>query len=417
MTKKTSAKPAPKKTDGVKATPPARGKPVSVSPSTVAKWPKPSSDATKRMTDRARELEAASRVKTADPVEAARRTDVAGPAGVRLPDGGVKMVDKDMAEAVAARVAEGNVGTDKPKLASVPAVAKQQTPEKVKAENLGDRETVQIEACILAAALHCAAKNDVRYYLQGVHLFEHREGVLRVESTNGHVLFVHDYPVEKMPKWAKGMGVIVNRENLGKAIGAAGKDDGAVLELTTGVDHSHVTVATWPDQWAVFRLERFDNVKFPDTEKIAEGAAGTLAHSGERMPMETTAIASEYFKLATSVAQSLGIPNVQPYMGDGKSAAVFTFGIRRAALYVMPVRDSGALSTQAASVLAPAVRGSVGALKAHQTRNEQAAKLEKDPELAKELRDKAASFAKRIKELMGAANDAKALPAPEKKTA
>ena len=163
--------------------------------------------------------------------------------------------------------------------------------------------------------------------------------------------------------------------------------------------------------------QKFDNVKFPDTEKIAEGAAGTLSHEGERMPMETTAIDAAYFKLATLVADSLGIKGVQPYMGDGTSAAVFAFGIRRAAMYVMPLREAGSLSTQAASVLAPAVRGSVGALKAHQTRNEQAAKEAKDPEEAKALREKAAKFAKRIKELMGAANEAKALPAPEKKAA
>src|SRR4030095_10543158 len=320
--------------------------------------------------------------------------------------------------AKAAEVAEKVAEADKPaaKLASVPAVVKPQA-DKSKTEKLGDVEMVQIEANILAAALHCAAKNDVRYYLNGVHVFEHREKVLRIEATNGHVLFVHDYAVEKVPAWAKGQGVIINRENLGKAVSAAGKNDGTVLELASGIGHTHVAVRHLPDQGATFRLERFDNVKFPDTEKSAEGAADTLSHSGERLPMDTTAIDANYFKLATLVAQSLSIPGVQAYMGNGKSVAVFAFGNRRAALYVMPLRDAGALTTQAASVLAPAVRGSIGALKAHQTRNEQAAKEAKDPEEAKQLRDKAALFAKRIKELMGAANEAKPLPAPEKKAA
>ncbi|SCK49287.1 hypothetical protein VAR608DRAFT_4905 [Variovorax sp. HW608] len=402
MAKKPSAKPALKnaaspKAAGVK---PASSKPASVKPVSVKPATKPTG------------------VKASPPVRPLQ--DVAGPAAVRMPDGGVKMVDKEMAEAVAARVAEVAAEADKPaaKVANLPATTKQQPADKkTPVEKLGDRESVQIEASILAAALHCAAKNDVRYYLNGVHLFEHREGVLRIEAANGHVLFVHDYPVEKVPAWAKAGGVVVNRENLGRAVSAAGKNDGVVLELSTGIGHPHMTVGTWPDQWATFRLEMFDNVKFPDTEKIAEGAAGTLSHSGERTPLDTTAIDANYFKLATLVAQSLNIPGVQAYMGDGKSAAVFTFGVRRAALYVMPIRDGGAMSVQAASVLAPAVRGSVGALKAHQTRNEQAAKEAKDPEEAKALREKAAGFAKRIKELMGAANEAKALPAPEKKAA
>lgn len=415
MTKKTtSAKPVLKKTDGVKATPPARSKPATKAATTATKlepikpfapkWPNPSTDA-KKMSDRARELEAASRVPK----------DVAGPAGVRLPDGGVKMVDKEVDDAVQARVAEA----EKPKLASLPAVVKpQQQPQadRVKAEKLGDIEMVQIEARILAAAMHCAAKGDVRFYLNGVHVFEHREGVLRIEATNGHVLFMHDYPVEKVPAWAKGRGVIIDRHYLGKAVAAAGKDDGGLLNVSCGIGHTHVTVATWPDQWAQFRLATHDG-KFPETDKIAEGAAGALSQDGERTPMQTTAIAAEYFKLATLVAQSLDIPGVQAYMGDGNSAAVFAFGIRRAALYVMPIRDGGGLTAQAASVLAPAVTRSLGALKAHQTRNELAAKYEKDPVLAKELADKAKQFAKRIKELMGAANDAKALPAPEQKAA
>jgi hypothetical protein len=423
MTKKTtSAKPAPVKpastkpatkaaTTSTSAKPAPKAAPVKPEPIKpfAPKWPKAGADA-KRMAERASELEAAAR----------KPRDVAGPAAVRMPDGAMKMVDKDMDDAVKAALSdtldEAEGGTDKrPTLASVPAVAKP-PPEKVKTVKLGDPEMVQIEARIFAAALHCAAKGDVRYYLNGVHVFEHHAGVLRIEATNGHVLFVNDYPVEKVPAWAKGRGVIISRDNLGKAIAAAGKDDAAVLNVSTGLHHTHVTVATWPDQWASFRLELVEG-NWPDTEKIAEGAMGTLANEGERMPLDTTAIAAEYFGLATSVAKALDIPGVQAYMGDGKSAAVFTFGIRRAALFVMPIRDGGNLTVQAASVLAPALSRSLGALKAHQTRNEQAAKDEKDPELSAELRNKAKAFANRIKELMSAANESKALPAPEKKAA
>jgi len=347
-----------------------------------------------------------------------QRDDVAGPAAVRLPDGDVKMVDQGAADAVADRLAALTTkGEGKPAGGKLAPVKTEPPKDEPKAEPLGELETVQVEACILAAALHCAAKDDVRYYLNGVHLFEHREGVLRIESTNGHVLFVHDYPVEKVPAWAKGDGVIVDRAKLGKVIAAAGKDDGVLVDVTTGIGHGKATLATWPDQWASFKLDCFTNVKFPDTEKIAQGAAGTLAQTGDRTPLEATAIDPKYFKLGTDVATALGMKAVQAFMGDGKSAAVFTFGSRRAALYVMPMRDAGELSVQAATVLAPALRGSLGALKAHQTRNETAAEMCTDPEEAKKLREKAADFAARIRELTKAANEAKALPAPTKKAA
>ena len=224
------------------------------------------------------------------------------------------MVDKDVADALAAKLDTGHTEAEqivrKTEKANVPAVA-----NKVKAEKLGDVETVQIEACILAAALHCAAKNDVRYYLKGVHLFEHRENVLRVEATNGHVLFVHDYPVEKMPAWAKGMGVIVNRENLGKAVSAAGKDDGTVLELSTGIGHTHVTVGTWPDQWATFRLERFDFVPGNKIEFCAQSRYVPNRPQQRAGDGKTPAAGHKILRATAAISSGLGLGAIRRESG------------------------------------------------------------------------------------------------------
>lgn len=53
-------------------------------------------------------------------------------------------------------------------------------------------QTVQLDIRQLQAARHAAAKSDIRYYLNGIHV-EAGKGVTRVVSTNGHIMYVHDY--------------------------------------------------------------------------------------------------------------------------------------------------------------------------------------------------------------------------------
>lgn len=52
--------------------------------------------------------------------------------------------------------------------------------------------TVQLDIRQLQAARHAAAKSDIRYYLNGIYV-EAGKGVTRVASTNGHIIYVHDY--------------------------------------------------------------------------------------------------------------------------------------------------------------------------------------------------------------------------------
>ena len=51
-------------------------------------------------------------------------------------------------------------------------------------------KTIEIQTAVLKAALFCAAKNDIRYYLNGVFV-ESKNGNLFIVSTTGATMFVH----------------------------------------------------------------------------------------------------------------------------------------------------------------------------------------------------------------------------------
>ena len=51
-------------------------------------------------------------------------------------------------------------------------------------------KTIEIQTAVLKAALFCAAKNDTRYYLNGVFV-ESKNGNLFIVSTTGATMFVH----------------------------------------------------------------------------------------------------------------------------------------------------------------------------------------------------------------------------------
>lgn len=55
---------------------------------------------------------------------------------------------------------------------------------------------IELDWDIVLGALTCAADNEVRYYLNGVYLDWGRG---RIAATDGHILFVAEIPVVKMP--------------------------------------------------------------------------------------------------------------------------------------------------------------------------------------------------------------------------
>lgn len=59
---------------------------------------------------------------------------------------------------------------------------------------------INLSARQLQASLHCSADNDIRYYLNGV-LVESGAGTTRIVSTNGHILYAHDYRHGDIDQW------------------------------------------------------------------------------------------------------------------------------------------------------------------------------------------------------------------------
>jgi hypothetical protein len=265
---------------------------------------------------------------------------------------------------------------------------------------------------MLAAALLAAAKGDQREHLNGVQLTSAGDQLLRLAATNGQALFVSHVKTDKaLPDWLDDVGVIVDRERLPTVLKLAGTDEGDEVELSFGKNHPQFVAEV--GGWATLKLAKHDG-RFPDLSAVISGGAEALMHEGA-VPMEAAGLDPAYVKLAASIATALGAPNVRAFTGNSVGASVFTFGNSAAALYVMPMRDAAQVSTSTVALLAPAVRRTMAALKAHETRLLEAAKSAK-PEAADELKAKAAAFAQRIKALAVESGD-KALPAPKAKAA
>jgi hypothetical protein len=281
-----------------------------------------------------------------------------------------------------------------------------------KVEQLGPLQPVAMPSRMLAAALLAAAKGDQREHLNGVQLTRAGDQLMRIAATNGQALFVSHVKTDKaLPEWLDDVGVIVDRERLPTVLKLAGTDDGDEVELSFGKHHPQFVAEV--GGWATLKLGKHDG-RFPDLSAVIAGGAEALMHEGA-VPMEAAGLDPAYVKLAAQIATQLGAPNVRAFTGNSVGASVFTFGSSAAALYVMPMRESAEVSTATVALLAPAVRRTMAALKAHETRLLEAAKDAK-PEAADELKAKAATFAQRIKALAAEAGD-KALPAPKAKAA
>jgi hypothetical protein len=366
-------------------------------------------------------------------VQRAEKTeDKAGAPLVRLPDGKVSATTEELADKI--RESTAKLMPEQQTKAQADAIVKKavaeiaakmvSTPDPAaaaklsakmmaaagKPQTLGKPEAVQLPTFMLAAALFATAdKGDVREYLKGVRISGRDEATIRVEASNGHVLFQQDYPVERVPSWAKGEGIILERERLAAAIKLAGKDDGAALSLSFGENHPHVLATTAPDAWVQVKVAVLVG-KFPDTSKVASAAMDAYANA-EAVPLMSKAISPEYVAVVGKIAGALNVASVTPFIAPGNGASIFTFGLTRAILYVMPIKtdDGGAMPLPAARMLGGAMTSSIAALKAHATRaRTAAAKAPKEEREA--LLEKVKEYDARIAKLLEAARVA--LPAP-----
>jgi hypothetical protein len=117
---------------------------------------------------------------------------------------------------------------------------------------------ITLKTSVLRAALLCAAKKDIRYYLQGICIsFNHPE-IAMVCGTNGHILFAGQCPIDviEAPE-AYGFEIIVPGDVI------KGLDKKAAVVMLETID-------SMPKGYYVLGNSRFQAIdaKFPDISRV-----------------------------------------------------------------------------------------------------------------------------------------------------
>jgi len=287
--------------------------------------------------------------------------------------------------------------------------------------------TVSIDA--LRAALLCASKEEARYYLCGVFMHRTADGFVRAVSTDGHRLIVanlyREHADQKGPAWLD-TGVIIPADMLAAKLAIIDKAQGHLekgnrpVEIAFADNAQHLEVRD-PLGFNVFKVKPIDG-QFPDYAKLIGGFGGAF-DDVDRGEFQPTAFDPQYLKSVGEIASRLGAKAVLSYTmpddvaKDGKrtpSPTLFTFGGLGVALVVMPMKAEPAMHEADRIVLSSAIKSSVAALKAHETRNRKAAKKLTGQEKADAIA-KADNFKARLEALLARAGNGtvtEALPAP-----
>jgi hypothetical protein len=268
---------------------------------------------------------------------------------------------------------------------------------------------VKLPSSALEAAILVAPKDDTRTYLNGV--FLHRVGAdVRVVTTNGSAMLVQSFPATEAElqqcTWLD-KGIIIPREIAERARKAL--PDQPIVEF--GAGQPRLVIRDAKDE-VTLRGAPIESA-FPDYAKVMTDA-GKVLEGGERGPLDATTQDPKLTQLAVKVASCLDSKSINIFQGPTRSgASVYTFGgAPGVLLLVMPMQaEAEVMPATTARLIGPAgLKGTLAALRAHQTRNLKAAKAEKDPKKKKAAQDLADSFKSRIAALVAASS--KALPAP-----
>lgn len=287
--------------------------------------------------------------------------------------------------------------------------------------------TVSIDA--LRAALLCASKEEARYYLCGVFMHRTADGFIRAVSTDGHRLIVanlyREHADQKGPAWLD-TGVIIPADMLAAKLAIIDKAQGHLDKGNRPVeiafaDHAQHLEVRDPLGFNVFKVKPIDGT-FPDYGQLIGGFGGAF-DDVDRGEFQPTAFDPKYLKSVGEIATRLGAKAVLSYTmpddvaKDGKrtpSPTLFTFGGLGVALVVMPMKADAPMPDADRFVISSAIKSSVAALRAHETRNRKAAKkLTGDEKVAAIA--KADSFKARLEALLARAGNGdvvEALPAP-----
>lgn len=295
-------------------------------------------------------------------------------------------------------------------------------------ERVPEASTLSVPWRLMAASLRCVSRNG-RPALTGLYLHETTDGWVRLATTDGGRLFVaqighrHQLPANEALEWLR-PGLILSADRLKAQLGLIAATDvhgkGARVAITyaPGAPHAEVSDQTGA---ASFRVRAIDG-PWPDYGPII-GAAGVFSPEG-REDFEPAAFDPKHVKSATEIAAVLDASNLQVYTHRLKAVrdtrivegpSLITFGrVGNVLLYIQPSASAVTLSPAERVMLAPAIKASVAALRAHQTRNEKAAKKATGAERQR-LLGIAEAYKVRIERAIGRAGGGDvALPPPPK---
>jgi DNA polymerase-3 subunit beta len=177
----------------------------------------------------------------------------------------------------------------------------------------------------IRAALHFAAKKDIRFYLNGICVTQNQRGTV-VEATNGHVLGI--IRTDSTPQAEN--RVIISRDDCEKLKGTKKQGD---EELHFTIEGARVACEI-PSQGLIMHFAVVD-AKFPDTDRVVPQFDG-----GEQVAATYN---PEYILAFALASEELHGKKYMPVIHQrGNDAALVSIGFDDFVGVVMPVRSTHA---------------------------------------------------------------------------
>jgi len=275
-----------------------------------------------------------------------------------------------------------------------------------------DTRTIQVQPLsyinvpigLLMGALACVSNDQDRYYTAGVYLHRYRDQ-LRIVSTDGTRLFVAtDKSNDALPDFLE-VGVIVPADGL-KAwlqLARARSKPFGFVRLGYGAEQPRIEFQSASED-LTFTVQPIEGA-FPDYRAVIRASA-RIKEDAEPTPIsdfEAVGYSSQLLSSLHGVARAMTEekqPAVCQLGHSAKGPNLFTFpDTPGAVLYLMP-RPIGGFTPEAREIAEPAIAGSLAALRAHETRNRNWARSERNPEKRQEFLSRADGFAQRIAALV-----------------
>jgi hypothetical protein len=199
-------------------------------------------------------------------------------------------------------------------------------------------------------------------------------------------------------------GVIIPREGLKERLSLLDKLEASTAKIAYATGAAHLVISDSAES-CVFKMAPV-NGTFPEYQQIIDKLR---VEAREVDDMHSTAYDTGYLKDVGSMAKMLESKSARIFAAGPGESTLITFPENPQSLMIlMPVRTDAAIGVGAAKVLAGAINGTVGALRAHRTR--WAVKADAGSKAAGK---KVAEYDERIAAILAAAHAVPALPAPE----